>query len=434
MTDYSNLSAPDLEQQIVSALIEESAMHGDSALPTLRQVIEQLPIEAFSSPTMRKIYEAQRNLILSGTACGLIELKSQGVDAREYATSSLIDFRPVVAKLCKIHTARMYSLLGDKVADLARSGAEGDVILAEIARSLPSITSDAGRAKVLSQLGDFEAYLRALNEGRIPKVSTGFKALDRALGGGIEEGSHWIWAQRTNGGKTVYACQLARHRAKQGLGTLYMSGEMKMTSGPVPIHRVKLIIACREAEVQLSQFAEGMKASGYTWGKVAKASQEVDKWPLHIDSQRMTLERVDYMIRSGKREGWGVVVIDNLNFVEPPHHMRSRARHEQLGYVSHALADAFHESGVTGLTLHQANREAAKGKDGADVDRPPLLEELAYSDEIAHPADLVFTAYRNNKVSDSTIGVIAIRKSRQGGIGDYSVGWSPSAIAWGKAE
>src|SRR5690606_946127 len=103
---------------------------------------------------------------------------------------------------------------------------------------------------------------------------TGFKDLDRKLGGGLRAGDLIIVAGRPSMGKSALAFQIGEHVAQAGYPVLVLSMEMSR-------QQVLDRVAAGEARIPLEAILkDGAQAAKQ---KMEGALDRIAEWPLYID-------------------------------------------------------------------------------------------------------------------------------------------------------
>jgi len=96
-----------------------------------------------------------------------------------------------------------------------------------------------------------------------PKISTGWKGLDRELDGGLEKGTLTIFTANSGGGKSVTLANLGLNMMQQGKNTLYLSLELsedlitkRYDSMITGINQIEIFSRMKEVAHKVSQHGE----------------------------------------------------------------------------------------------------------------------------------------------------------------------------------
>ena len=212
-------------------------------------------------------------------------------------------------------------------------------------------------------------------------LSTGFKAIDDALGG-LEPGTMTVLAGRPGMGKSALGYQIAVNVARQGIGVLAVSLEMSAaelgrralsTLSGVPMWRMK------------------RGQHGYDMDRLIEARRELRGLPLTIeDAPGLSSAVIAMRARAAmRRHPVGLVMIDHLHIVAPA---EADVRHGPtwgVGRVSGAMKRLAKELRCPVLLLAQLSR-AVEARD----DKRPTLADLRQSGDIEQDADAVAFVYR----------------------------------------
>lgn len=212
-----------------------------------------------------------------------------------------------------------------------------------------------------------------------PGVSSGFKSLDKYIGG-FKPADYVIIGARPSVGKTAFALSIAHNMAfnttkpvKVGFFSLEMSGESLMER-----------ILARESSINSRAFRNGDLTAAQDEAMMAAAARMYDfAGNLFIqDTPNIGLMEIKAQARRMVRdEHVQVIFIDYIGLIELEG-AGNKPRHEQYGEISRSIKSLARELNVPIICLSQVNRDAGK-------DRPPMLSDLRESGSIEQDADLV---------------------------------------------
>lgn len=302
------------------------------------------------------------------------------------------------------------SKLEDVLEQLERGLYRGD-------RSGASEAKDGGEALSFA----LDAFRARLKSGGGVEISTGLKALDKAIIG-LRSGKNIIIAGRPGMGKTALADTIRRNvlnpdmQQGQLLGAIQFSLEMEAEE-----------LAEREiasqAEVNLRKVMAAKELTDEELRRINDVGRRVDslrsRWAIddrtysiggirrraRIISQRMARENVKV----------GVVILDYIQLAGE----NGDGREQSVAAISRGCKLMAKELGCTVLALSQLNR-ACESRD----DKRPLLSDLRESGSIEQDADAVIFVYREHQY-DANVPAgdteLLIRKQRSGPTGTVRV-------------
>lgn len=232
-----------------------------------------------------------------------------------------------------------------------------------------------------------EAFKR---DSRMIGVTTGFKAMDKWLGG-MHNSDLIIVAGRPSMGKTAFATNIAFNAAKskllnqsEGAGVIFFSLEMSA-------EQLATRILASESGIASDSIRRG-EIPKEAFDKFVTISQELEKLDLFIDdTPNITLSQIRNRARKLKRQkNIGMIVIDYLQLIETTGSKRgSENRVQEISEITRTLKGIAKELNVPVLALSQLSR-AVEQRD----DKRPQLSDLRESGSIEQDADVVMFVFR----------------------------------------
>lgn len=293
----------------------------------------------------------------------------------------------------------------DQAATLARdtSGQARDV-LDKVTATFTGLRQCGQRAESHS-LADLMAarvdHWQALQAGEaVTGTATKLPSLDKALGGGLRPGAHYVLAARPSVGKTSFAGQIALTCAGQGRPTLILSQEMRAAD-------LADRVAANLGRVDLGALTTGAFEPD-DWTRIAAAVEMGARLPVHIDDQPgLTLALINAKARRHQqRHGLGLLVVDYLQLCAGSD--RRDNRNTQIEEISRGLKTLAKDLDVPVLSLAQLNRQSMQRDE-------PDLADLRDSGSIEQDADVVMLLHPKGTLPDGSMliaGIVA--KNRQG--------------------
>lgn len=219
---------------------------------------------------------------------------------------------------------------------------------------------------------------RAMENGGVVGVPTGFVDIDQKLGG-LHDSDLVILAARPSMGKTALAVNIGVNAAAKGIPTVVISLEM---SGER--------LTAREIASRCGLTTGHMDSGHVSQSQleiVQRAGNEVRDLPLYIDERAgMSIQQIRTSVRrSIQQHGIKFVIVDYLQLVREKGHNEVN----EITKVSMGLKNIAKEFGVPVLALSQLNR-MLESRD----DKRPQLSDLRGSGSIEQDADVVAFIYR----------------------------------------
>jgi replicative DNA helicase len=302
---------------------------------------------------------------------------------------------------------------GERIIQLAQSAPldrrREAVERARVALDLVEIPEEAAELAMAEDL--LPAILDRIEDGQPRGIPTGIRPLDSLLGGGMGSGQSIVVAARPSVGKTMLGCNLAAAACREQVPTVFFSHEMTRDE------LMQRFLAL-EANVALTRIRAGA-ISEDEWGRIARATDKISKWPLFIDdSSRMTV--ADYRARMRKlarRRTVQLVVSDYLQLVKPED--PRLPREQQVASSSAGLKALAKDFGLPVVTLAQLGRGVEQRRSAK-----PVLSDLRESGSIENDADVVVLLHQPSE----NLVEAHVAKNRQGERGMVKLTWLPAVM------
>ncbi|MGE5538942.1 MAG: replicative DNA helicase [Gemmatimonas sp.] len=263
----------------------------------------------------------------------------------------------------------------------------------------------------LATTGEVEGGFRAFNtvlasaitmaetahkrEGQLAGVPTGFKALDKLLGG-LQPSDLIILAGRPSMGKTALATNIAFNAAKRIKWETDPVGRRKIVDGAVvgifslemSAEQLALRILAEVADVDSDKIRKG-ELSNEEFAKVVKANQEIASVPLFIDdTPALSIAALRTRARRLQRvHGLSMIVVDYLQLLRAGDKPENRV--QEISDITRGLKALAKELNVPVIALSQLSRAVEQRED-----KRPQLADLRESGSIEQDADVVMFVYR----------------------------------------
>lgn len=252
-------------------------------------------------------------------------------------------------------------------------------VIQNLRRMLADLELDeqpGGRFRPLSEIieQDVKPALHDLSRGVTHRISTGFDAIDAAIGGGLSLSDILLVAGLPGGGKSAFVLQLAANIAKQNIPVAFLSGEMsdkenglRLLSQMSGTHNLNSVTKIFEGELDFYvQWADA-----------------IARLPIYFDSRTYDMQTIAESLRSVVEQSKvKVLVIDYIQLLRLSK-LGKQSRTERITEVSQEVKRIAMEYGVAVIEVAQFNREGAKsGK--------PTMHDLEGSSQLEKDTSLIF--------------------------------------------
>jgi len=295
-------------------------------------------------------------------------------------------------------------------------GMDPDVALAEAERLLMASRDRVTRGRLIPMAEVLPRIAQEFEErrksGKDPNaLPTGFRALDKQLGGGMRPGDLVIGAGRPGMGKTSFGLSVALNVAvRQGKTVLIVSREQRA-------EQLAGLMLCSLSGVSTQAWRSGritpMEMANLDHGR--RRLQDAPVFFYH-DSRDMGKIRTHARILKA-RNALALVILDYVQL------FAQRQTAELIGEVSRNLKALAMDLGVPILALSQINREVSKRDDPK-----PHVEDLKGSGNQEEDADVVLLFFRPGCYSadaDRTLAQVSMPKQRGGPVGAVNLLFRP---------
>ncbi|RME86099.1 MAG: replicative DNA helicase [Caldilineae bacterium] len=249
--------------------------------------------------------------------------------------------------------------------------------------------------------------------GELLGVPTGFRDLDRLLGG-LQKSDLIIVAARPGMGKTSLALTIALNAAKlykkcAAIFSLEMSNE-----------QLVLRLLAQEARINSQRMRLG-QIRDEEWDRLARASAVLSECAIYIDDSAAI---TPFELRTKARRLYAKQPIDLLivDYMQLMHGgTRTENRVQEISLISRSLKQLARELHVPVVALSQLSRQVE-----TRADKHPQLSDLRESGSIEQDADVVMFVYREDvyKKEESerkNIAEIIVAKHRHGPTGSVDL-------------
>lgn len=380
------------DENLEKSFIGNVMVSRDAAL-TLADIESVMKPEDIGSDDAKKTFSIIKTLVESNKQVNPATLVQGGADINFIAEVSAlgISSNQAISEAKLIHSLaskrNLYNAAQSVMQQLV-NGEDAASVKTKLSEYINSETEFTKYStKQISELvaPTIESILKTRDSGGIIGTSTGFKSIDRALGG-LLKGSLTIIGARPAMGKTAFALNMAEGAAaKTGLPVLIISLEM---NNEMLVKRMfakaSLIDAGKLRDGSLSP--EDLNVLNSAADKLAKMPLWFDDTPIQsfsdIRARALKLKR--------QRGKIGLVLIDYLGLIETGNERNSN-RVNEVSKISRGLKVLSKEIDAPIVALAQLNRGVEQR-----TDKRPMLSDLRDSGSIEQDADNVMFLYRDD--------------------------------------
>ncbi len=234
-------------------------------------------------------------------------------------------------------------------------------------------------------------------EGHISGVATGFRDLDRKLGG-LHNSDLVVLAGRPSMGKTALATNIAfnaavayrERRGEDGEVVVEEGAKVAFFSLEMSAEQLATRILSHETRISSDKIRRG-EVRKDDFPRFIEVTKKLSEVPLFIDdTPGLTVPALRTRARRLKRQhGLGLIVIDYLQLLQPGGTTRPENRVQEISEITRALKALAKELDVPVLALSQLSRAVEQREN-----KRPQLSDLRESGTIEQDADLVMFVYR----------------------------------------
>jgi replicative DNA helicase len=219
---------------------------------------------------------------------------------------------------------------------------------------------------------EIKPALYELENGITHKISTGWPAIDRVIGGGLSLSDMMLVAALPGSGKSAFVLQLASNIAKQGYKVAFLSGEMSNRENGLRL---------------LSQLSGTMNLNSATHISaqerefLCKWAEEMKKLPIEWNCRTYDMRTLSASLRPLVDRGVQVLVVDYIQLLKLDK-MDRKQRTERISECSQELKRIAMEHELAVIEVAQFNREGAKSGS-------PTMQDLEGSSQLEKDTSLI---------------------------------------------
>lgn len=319
----------------------------------------------------------------------------------------------------KANFRKLVKVFNDFIDRLKSGEFTPEKLIDHVEDSLLKIKSSESRdAENMGML--LQSFIDTLQEryergGDIQGIKSGYKAIDRILGGFSRE-DLVILAARPAMGKTAMALNILintgfKEKAKAAFFNLEM-GVNQMLDRTISAYSSIPLDNIKNARLTEKQ-----------WCSIVDAASGLSTSNIKIYDKIFTLSSIKSECRRLKiKEGLDIVIIDYLQLIDSEE--KNENRNQDISKITRKLKLIAKELEVTVIALSQLSRAPE-----VRADHRPMLGDLRESGSIEQDADVVIFLYRdeyyNRNTEDKRIIECIVAKNRNGAVGTARLKWIP---------
>lgn len=268
------------------------------------------------------------------------------------------------------------------------------------------------------------------NKGQLPGITTGFRDMDRMLGG-LHKTDLVILAARPGMGKTAMALNIAENAAAAGHSVLIFSMEMSK-------EQLGQRMLAMSASVDMENIKKGTLSQD-DWESISDAQDDFEDLKISIDdaSEISILEMKNKCRRLKADKGLDLVIIDYLQLMSLGYKVDQREK--EISAITRNIKILAKELDCAVVLLSQLSRASESRKD-----HKPQLSDLRDSGAIEQDADIVIFLKREDYYEDEdeaaetsgdgNVCDVNIAKHRSGPTGTVKLAWVARYTKFGNLE
>lgn len=424
----STLTIPEdatAERAVLAAVILDNSLLAEAAV---------LQPSAFASPKHQQIFTAMLALAKADQPIDIVTLlgamKGQEIELAGSELTALIDGTSILENITgyveQVHRKHVIRQALRQCSLAMRQLSADDANLSTIQEAISKLSTiaDAGnKTDAIIEVSDIApSWALALEEKRNgearDKISTGYRKLDKALGGGVYRGELVVVGGRPGMGKTALMLTLALQMARKGTRVHFISLEMSKSN--LMDRAVAQTIRVDSRLLRSGEVSDAEARLAYD------AAMHIAALPLTInDTRKRSPESVLSEIRKLHRnkEGVDAVVLDYVGLMR----YKSRDLRIEMDETLKDIRDLGAEQGTVMIIGAQLNRQA----DGLREGKRPKLGDLKETGGLEQDADVVWYPWRNSyepgaiQLNIENDASLIIAKQRNGPTGEVNMSYEP---------
>lgn len=373
------------EKAIIGAVLQDTSV---------QNVLDELPVEAFTSPLYSLAWQTAKELRQRHSAVDLVTVGAQIPNASAEmieamrsvpTTANLKHYVKIVQE--KYRRRMVRTVLDEALQTLIQDGGETATDDC-IDRALNAFRGFSGDDAAWLSAKDV-AYrsfdmLEDIAAGKLRSIPTPLPNLNAAMAGGLRQGEVTVLAAVTGGGKSALALEIAKHAAKSGYSVGVISREMSA-------EQYGLRAFSSVCGLSTGEMLAAKKLKPEHWEAIANAVTELQGLPIHFSFSSSTVE--DVRRNAQRLKKLDLLIVDYIQILGTKHDYASE--HLKISHISRQLKEMAMDFHIPVLALSQFKRLVGN--------RKPALSDLKESGSLENDADNVWLIYRPADDEDENI-------------------------------
>lgn len=393
-----------------------------------------IPSQFFSDEVYRVIYSAIQGLHVDGIAkmdFHLVLARSVRADCFEevayrsairQAMTLALDYSDVidgsVEALNELAIRSELYKIGKRITDLVARGDVSNPLDQAIVMLSDLDDKRSGHVQATSIGEDVPTVMEHLLKGSSAKMKTGFRSIDKEMGG-LDKSSWTVIAARPGEGKSSLLLNIANRHAITGGTPMVVS--LEMTKEAITTRHISAISQTPMMHLQSGRLNE-------TQLMVITSEVKPLERVLSVSPGNINVNQFAAIARDAvRKQGATMVMLDYLGLLAPTRKNQNTLEH--MRDATRMLAMLALELGVPLLTACQLNREYDKAgsKNNQGAKRRPRMSDLRDSGTIEQDADNVVFLYPSaGEIGSVRRMFFDVQKHRNGPCGYHQISFEPA--------
>lgn len=273
-----------------------------------------------------------------------------------------------------------------------------EAVISDVERTISGVIERNAGGDMMPMSTAVKEYLDRLSylyehRGEPLGIATGYKDLDRILGGGLQPSDLIFVGARPGMGKTALLLSIAAAAAAPRLERSAIHPGRSVAIFSLEMSRPQLIQRFFSAQTGIdSQRMRNAEFDDKMWDHIVEALPRLDKLNIHIDdTPRISFSKLRSKCkRLQRRNGLDLIVIDYLQLMSTPG-FKPESRVQALGELTRSLKELAKEFNVPVLVAAQLNRELEKRSE-----KRPVMSDFRESGSVEADADIAWGLYADD--------------------------------------
>ena len=342
----------------------------------------------FQSEAGRTVYTSAVNLIDNGKPCDVVLIQAEaqrlGLNLDDSFCSEVMQMPVPIGNSAATAQIIHEAATVRAAREIGNALIMDEVMPIEALQKLQELLmeKEAGTQTPMEAANSMLDYILSAYEGKTrPFISTGYKALDNQLGGGIVSSGLFVLAARPGTGKTTAALNISDNISATGGTVLYIS--LEMDTKQLWARRVANLSGLGYVDI----YAGRIGKDDNQWKRLTDAINILAERQLIIRDKPSTIDDIEREARCTKN--LSLLVVDHIGLIKQAQGQKFFSRYEFMTNIAHRLKQLALSLHVPILALCQLNRGSEQRSD-----KRPNMADLRDSGAIEEDSDVVCLLFR----------------------------------------